>query len=340
MLPPTLRTQLTTDEVESVERLLARIHETDPDRDPSPPVRPDHDDRAGETAFAAAYIRRLTEHSELAAFAQAVRSGEGGWVLTLLLDPDDQVDVLALGAAAVHPVLAAVGEHGGGPVRWWVRGSNDDDALLAERLGFDTAREVVQLRVPLPLGRVDDDALDRDDDQEGPSGDGESVAPPEEAPQPLEAPEPLAVRPHRPEEDARLLEVNAAAFAGHPDQGTMSQSDLDARRKERWFDPDGLLVHEGDDGQIDGFCWTKVHTEPEHLGEIFVIGVHPDAAGQGIGRGLVEAGLAHLTERGLATGMLWTEHDNEVARHLYEDDLGFEVHHVDRLHTAEVEATG
>jgi len=307
-----LRTELTADEVESVERLLARIHDHDPDRDPSPPVRPEHDDRAGASAFAASYIRRPTDHSELAAFAQAVRSGDGGWALTLLLDPDDQIDVLALGAAALHPVLAAVGEQGGGQVRWWVRGSNDDDALLAQRLGFDLTREVVQLRVALPLVIEDDDG------------------------EPTELPSP-AVRPLVEDEDERWLEVNDAAFIGHPDQAGWTQADLAARREEPWFDPEGFLVHEGADGRLDGFCWTKVHTEPERLGEIYVIGVHPDAAGRGLGRGLVVAGLAHLAERGLTTGMLWTEHDNEPALHLYESVLRFERHHADRLNTAEVE---
>ena len=315
MLPPTLRSELTADEVEAVDRLLARIHATDPDRDPSPPVRPEHDDRAGASSFTASYIRRPTDHSELAAFAQAVRSGDGGWAFTLLLDPDDQIDVLALGAAAVHPVLAAVGEHGGGSVRWWVRGSNADDALLAERLGFDLAREVVQLRVDLPLVVTD------------------------EAGEPVELPA-LPVRPLAEGEDERVLEVNNAAFADHPDQSGWTQADLDARRKEPWFDPAGFLVHEDDAGQIDGFCWTKVHAEPERLGEIYVIGVHPEAGGKGIGRGLVVAGLAHLAEQGPTTGMLWTEHDNEVARHLYEEGLGFEVHHADRLNTAHVAASG
>jgi mycothiol synthase len=319
VLPPTLRSELTADEVEAVDRLLARIHTTDPDRDPSPPVRPEHDDRAGASAFAASYIRRPTDHSELAAFAQAVRSGDGGWALTLLLDPDDQIDVLALGAAAVHPVLAAVGEHGGGSVRWWVRGSNSDDALLAERLGFDLTREVLQLRVALPL------LLGADEEQ----GDDPPTAVTND----------LVVRPLAEGEDERWLEVNAAAFAAHPDQGSMTQADLDARRAEPWFDPAGFLVHEGDDGQIDGFCWTKVHAEPERLGEIYVIGVHPDAAGKGLGRELVVAGITHLAEQGLTTGMLWTEHDNEVARHLYEDVLGFERHHADRLNTAEVAGT-
>jgi mycothiol synthase len=319
VLPPNLRTELAAEDADAVERLLGRIHATEPDRDPEPPVRPDHDDRAGAAGFASAFIRRPSDPSELAAYAQAVRSGAGGWAMTLLLDPADRTDVLALGAAAVHPVLAAVGEQGGGEVRWWVRASTDDDLLLAERLGFDLTREVVQLRVPLPL-------MTGAEDEQG-----------EEPPTAVTTD--LEVRPLAPDDVDRWLEVNNAAFADHPDQSGWTRDRLAAERKQPWFDAAGFLVHEGADGEIDGFCWTKVHDEPERLGEIYVIGVHPDAGGQGLGRSLVVAGLTHLADQGLTTGMLWTEHDNEVARHLYEDGLGFQLHHVDRLHVAEVAGT-
>jgi mycothiol synthase len=310
VLPPILRSELAAEDADALQRLLSRIHDVQPDRDPEPPVRPDHDDRAGASGFTASFIRRPSDPSELAAYAQAVRSGEGGWVLTLLLNPADRDDLLALGAAAVHPVLAAVGEHGGGAVRWWVRGSDDDDLLLAERLGFDLAREVVQLRVPLPL-----------------PADVAEVA------------DGLEVRPFAPGDEDRWLEVNNAAFADHPDQSGWTRSDLAERRRERWYDPKGFLVHEAEDGEIDGFCWTKEHVEPERLGEIYVIAVHPAAGGQGLGTALVVAGLGHLAAQGIETGMLWTEHDNEAARHVYEESLGFTLHHADRLHTAEVAPT-
>lgn len=317
---------MSDDEVAAVRRLSHRIDAADPDRSASPPVLPVLEAQSGLSRFAAALIRRPSDPAEVGAYAQAWREKTSGdWQVSLLVDPADEIDMLAVGAAAMHPVLAAVGDHGGGKVSWWVRRSSDEDGLLAERLGFDLAREVVQLRAPLPLAVVTDG--EADGPVEGQVDGGAELQTTD-----------LVTRAFLPgEDDDEWLAVNAAAFADHPDQGALTAADLKAKRREPWFDPAGFLLHEDSDGAIDGFCWTKVHADTDPpLGEIYVIGVRPDAAGQGLGRDLVVAGLTHLADKGLTTGMLWTEHDNEAARHLYEERLGFELHHVDRLHTAEV----
>src|SRR5690606_23095723 len=96
--------------------------------------------------------------------------------------------------------------------------------------------------------------------------------------------------------------------------------------EEPWFEPDGFLVYPKV-GPLTGFCWTKVHREVDPpMGEIFVIGVHPDHHGEGLGRALVVAGLDHLSSSGITQAMLYTEADNEPALGLY-NSLGFELRH-------------
>jgi mycothiol synthase len=222
-------------------------------------------------------------------------------------------DLDALGAreqltGALGALRAAVEAAGGEEVVVVARPDAPVVAAAAEDAGFLPCREVVQLRRPLPLP---------DDLRAGP----------------LAHPARARLRSFRPGvDDAAWLAVNHRAFAWHPDQGDWGPPDLAERLASPWFDAEGFLVLDGDDGRLDGFCWTKVHpataTDPA-LGEIFVIGVDPDAHGRGLGRALVVAGLDHLAARGLGTAMLYTEADNEPALALYRS-LGFTRHHADR----------
>jgi len=134
-----------------------------------------------------------------------------------------------------------------------------------------------------------------------------------------------------PEDDAELLRVNNAAFAWHPEQGGWTEDEIAERRGEAWFDADGLfMAFDGDGGALLGFHWTKIHG-PE-LGEVFVVGVDPDAQGRGIGATLTLAGLHHLAERGAKTVMLYVEADNEAAVKTYQR-LGFDVYSTDVAYT-------
>lgn len=148
------------------------------------------------------------------------------------------------------------------------------------------------------------------------------------------------------EDDHDFLRVNNRAFSWHPEQGGWTEEKLVATMAEEWFDAEGFLVHEttaptpdpstadedhvAGPGELDGFCWTKIHpadgSDPA-MGEIFVIAADPSTHGTGLGRALTVGGLQYLSERGLRVGMLYVEHDNDPAVSLYEK-LGFTVHHV------------
>jgi mycothiol synthase len=188
------------------------------------------------------------------------------------------------------------------PLRWISPVSPDTAAEMAA-LGLVEVRRLHQMRRELPL------------------------------PDELVAATPtITTRPFRPgTDDDDWLAVNNRAFSWHPDQGGWDRTRLTARLAEPWVELDGFLVHDGDDGHLDGFCWTKVHPASDDdpaMGEIFVIAADPSTHGTGLGRALTVAGLAHLAGLGLGVGMLYVEADNEPAVALYER-LGFSVHHSD-----------
>ena len=105
-----------------------------------------------------------------------------------------------------------------------------------------------------------------------------------------------------------------------------------ASERESWFDAPGFLLAVDGNDAVVGFHWTKVHPDAGDgapIGEVYVVGVRPDAQGGGLGRGLTMAGLRYLRAmRGMDRVMLYVESDNEPALAVY-DRLGFTLWDVD-----------
>lgn len=125
-----------------------------------------------------------------------------------------------------------------------------------------------------------------------------------------------------------ILAVINLALEGHPENSNWTPADLDDRLNQPWFNPDGFLVERTEQGLVAGFCWTKVHDDG--VGEIYLLAVHPDLAGQGTGKDLVMRGLAYLRDEARCQEIIvYSGGDNEIARGLYES-LGFNVDRIDR----------
>ncbi|MGZ5394108.1 MAG: mycothiol synthase [Mycobacterium sp.] len=242
----------------------------------------------------------------------AVDGQDGGNIVGYLnLAPTDG-DVPAVAELVVHPSARRRGvgskmarqglTEGGDDARIWAHGNIEAARATAASLDLAVVRELLQMRRPL-------NAL-----LEVAIPDGVHIA-----------------TYSGPADDDELLRVNNAAFAWHPEQGGWTAADIDERRGEAWFDPEGIFLAVDDTtGKLLGFHWTKVHNRD--LGEVYVVGVDPAAQGRGLGAVLTLIGLHHLagalTASPQAAVMLYVEADNSAAVRTYRQ-LGFEVSHVD-----------
>ncbi|GAA3228788.1 mycothiol synthase [Streptomyces thermocoprophilus] len=208
----------------------------------------------------------------------------------------------ALGSA----LLAASGRR----LRVWAHGGHASARHLAQVLGLTLFRELRQMRRPL---------TDLD------------------LPEPV-LPEGVTVRTFVPgEDDTAWLAVNAAAFAHHPEQGSLTQRDLDDRKAEPWFDPRRLLPRRAGDGQRPG-------TRRLPLDEGARRGTArrglrprcrpPEAQGTGLGKALTVIGLRHLAGQRLPTAMLYVDADNKAAVSVYER-MGFTTYETDLMYRSE-----
>jgi mycothiol synthase len=251
---------------------------------------------AGEAAADAAVGQTASDSAVPAVVGAAI---VGGGELDLVAAPGFRRRGYA--TAAVTELLSA--SAGSGSLTAWSHGDHPAARALAARFGFFAERTLLQLRLsPIPAPARPADRADRAD---------------------------ITIEPFRPGlDDDEWIALNALVFSHHPEQGGLTRADLDARQAEPWFDADDFLIARDDSGRMIGYDWLKVEppepaaSAPAAIGEIYVIGIHPDAAGRGLGRLLMAAGLRRLSERGITTASLYVDADNESAVHLYRS-LGF-----------------
>jgi mycothiol synthase len=227
---------------------------------------------------------------------------DGSRSLHLVIDTShDRDEAAGIRSFLMDSALAAAGASQ--PIRLWAMQADADDDANAAAYGFTPERDVIQMRVALPL-----------------------------PPDIIASARSVETRPFVPgRDDEAWIDVNNRAFAGHPEQGDWTLAQLHERLRADWVDVNGFLMAEAPDGSgVIGSCWTKVHRAAHPvLGEIYIISVDPERHGQGWGKAMTVAGLVWLAAQGISVGMLYTDSDNAAAIALY-SALGFTVDHADR----------
>ncbi|MGO1167070.1 MAG: mycothiol synthase [Janibacter sp.] len=228
----------------------------------------------------------VTDDGQLAGYAQVADDGS---VEAFVAPP---ARAKGVGSALLEAVLERHPQ-----ARPWAHGDLPASRALAARLGLDVVRELLVLSRPVE--------------------DGDEVDP--------ELPVGVTHRAFEPgRDDEALLAVNAAAFVDHPEQGDLDAAGLAERMAQPWFEAEGLiLLDDGTPDRLAGFHWTKVDPPEGDIGEVYVVGVHPDLHGRGLGGPLTRLGLAHLARRGVREVELYVEGDNHPALATYRR-AGFE----------------
>ncbi len=262
--------------------------------------------REGGRAGFAGIIARDETHSHALAYCQVSRGNES-WSFDLVIHPHHRYDTHEIAPGLLEAALDVVAREGGGHVHWWVFEPNNLHRQLADDAGLTQGRRLIQLRRNLPLEQhLLDEVADFDTSSFVVGSD-----------------------------EDEWLALNNAAFRHHPEQGGWTRATIEARERESWFDADGFRVHR-DNGAITAFCWTKAHLESDPaMNEIYVIAVHPDRVGHGLGRKMAIAGLANTTTDATPVAMLYVDSDNAAALSLYAS-LGFVPHHEEHAFVGDI----
>lgn len=217
-----------------------------------------------------------------------------------------------LGTAALHGMISAkdpAAAHAADGLKAWAHGENPAARALMSGAGFFPIRTLY--RLALPTSELEAALANA-----------------------REMPDGFRVISFDPSDDKLAeawVQVNAAAFASHPEQGAVTLEDFRTLMAEPWFDPRDLRlaidprVDPGDEGDvaIAGYTWvktTQVEMAEGRQGtetELYVLGVDPRFAGLGLGAGLMGETFRVMREHSPDRITLYVDGDNESALALY-----------------------
>ncbi len=250
-------------------------------------------------------LRSLLSFTEPTSPAESVAIGVvGQGEVDLVVRPD------ARGRGVGTAALDALLRREEGELKAWAHGENPAAEALLRSAGFAPVRSLFRMSLdPALLPRDGRDPLA------------------------VPAPEGFALRafdPEEPDDADAWVRVNAAAFAEHPEQGRITDADFSLMREEAWFDPADLILladlgAASEGNVLAGSTWIKTVREESGVEcELYAVGVHPDYAGRGLGRLLLDVTLARMAEHAPDRVTLYVDGDNERAVRMYET-AGFTV---------------
>jgi hypothetical protein len=230
---------------------------------------------AAESATAQLLLLELEDPSDtgsgLAAVVEDTKAGERRWVVETLAPPDD--------VAKHHRLLDVVLQQPDHPEHVYWRPPSSGLRMFPTPARATVDRTVLEMRGPVPSAFPLPAGIE------------------------LVTASQLQVREGTCQRVAqRIVDMNNAAFADHPDQGELSNDDVLARMKAEWFDPDLLFIATDETGFDRGFVWLK-HAADRPV-ELYVVGVIPMSVCSrsvrpisGLGRALVSRGLIAACEK-------------------------------------------
>ena len=211
----------------------------------------------------------------------AIASGQG---VEIAVDPEHR-------RRGVGRALLAASREAQPTAAYWAHGNLPAAQALAKAGGLEAARDLLKLGTAVGLNAAP-----------GAEADGLEITPLSHA------------------DDAETfldawLTLNGIAFADHPEQGRWTWDDLTQRLREPWVDP-ALLWLATRGGAVVASVWVK--PESVDTAEIYVLAVHPDQAGQGLGRRVLRHALGEIAARGFSAVELYVDGGNAAAVRLYE----------------------
>ncbi len=80
-----------------------------------------------------------------------------------------------------------------------------------------------------------------------------------------------------------------------------------------------VFIADDDEGRLLGIAsgGPELGGDPHYCGELYVLHVHPDAQGRGVGRALLRAVAERLAADGVTALLVWMLRENEPARRFY-----------------------